>query len=212
MKKFLFIFCALLAYIFFGSRSCDGPGEADAELEMKTLLEEKKNIKKQFGSDYLSAESLYGFEEKAKQKLTDFIDFLDIYYNDSLDEVFREQARMMIIDLFLSDSVQISKRLFRVKAGKSITLNKLLGKGPIKGFNYCPFSFDSIMVINPLYRTDENKYTGKLIFKRELEAYSINDNITTERTQMQADIIVKKVNKNIGSDTLLVWAVRCIKN
>jgi len=64
------------------------------------------------------------FEIKAKQKLTDLADYLQIYADNSLDEAFREHARQMILDLFISDSVQVKIRIKKDKEEINLKINE----------------------------------------------------------------------------------------
>ena len=86
----LFVLCA---------PSCEDEQET-ANREEALLSKTKKNILKEFETDYLDEASLFAYEVKAKQKLSDFADYLRIMTDTSLDMSFRIKAGEMIKKLF----------------------------------------------------------------------------------------------------------------
>jgi len=207
MRKFLFIFGAILAYLLLCSKSCGSDEKDDTAKKEAELTKTKANIKNEFESDDLSKKSLRAFEVKAGQKLVDFSDYLDIYSDKQMDKSFKDQARQMIMDLFISDSVRINSLLLNEPDGKNIPLIEFLNLDPATGYNSIDFIFDSIQVATPLRRIDDLNYKGRLSFSRYLKAFSASDNVLSDPVRMEADIMVSKIYKPFGSDTLQIWSV-----
>ena len=206
MRKYLYIFCALLAWLVFSSRSCV-PVSEQMISEKTVILEAKESIKSEFESDDLSQKSLRAFEEKARQKLIDFADYINIYFDESIDTIFKAQTHRMIRDLFVSDSVQINRTLFHKKDKGSILLIKFLEEKPSVGYQSIRFNFDSINIIEPLHRTDDYYFQGKLIFSSQIGISDSSNTAFIKQHDMEIDIIASKVHKTFGADTLQVWGV-----
>jgi hypothetical protein len=69
------------------------------------------------------------------------------------------------------------------------------------------FIFDSIEVARPLRRIDDLNFRGSLTFSRRLKACSDSDTLSTGPVRMEADIMVSKVYKPFGPETLQIWSV-----
>lgn len=207
MRKFLFIFAAILAYMVLSSRSCGSDEQGQTARKDAELTKTRVNIKNEFESDDLSKKSLRAFEIKAKQELVDFSDYLAIWSDNKLDEPFKSQARQMILDMFIYDSVRINRLLINDQDGKALPLVELLDIDSSAVYNSMEFSFDSIELSRPLRWVDDLNYTGSLSFSRRLKACSPSDTIITSWVRMEADIMVSKVYKPFGNDTLKIWSV-----
>ena len=207
MRKFLVIFCAILAYLALSSKSCSSDEKEEAANKEAELVKTRVSIKNEFESDDLSRKSLKGFEAKAKQDLVDFSDYLTICSDNRLDSSFRNQARLMILDLFISDSVRISGLLINGQYQKIVPLVELLNSKAADSYNSINFKFEDIKVREPFRRTDEFNYKGRLSFSRTMKARNASDTVTTNPFRMEADIYASKVLKAFGKDTLRVWEV-----
>lgn len=207
MRKFLFIFGVILAYLLLCSKSCGSDEKADAAKKEAELTQIKTNIKNEFESDDLSKKSLRAFEVKAKQELVDFSDYLNIYSDKLMDESFKNQARQMILDLFISDSVRINILLLNELDEKNIPISEFLSSDLTSGYNSMEFIFDSMEIAEPLHRIDEFNYKGSLAFSRRVKNCSSSDTLFTGPDGMEVDILASKVYKQFGTDTLQIWSV-----
>lgn len=207
MRKFLFIFIATLAYLVLSSKSCGTDEKDDAAKKEAELIKTKASIKNEFESDNLSKKSLRAFEVKAKQKLVDFSDYLGICSDKQMDESFKNQARQMILDMFIADSIKVNSFLVNEMEEKNVPINKILNSDFGSGNNSMDFIFDSIEVEKPLRRTDEFNYAGNLTFSRHVKVYSSTDTLFSGPAKMEVEILASKVKKTFGTDTLQVWGV-----
>lgn len=207
MRKFLFIFVAILAYLLLCSKSCGSDEKDDSAKQAAELTQTKVSIKNEFESDNLSKKSLRAFEVKAKQKLVDFSDYLDIYSDKQMDESFKSQARQMILDIFMSDTIRVTTLLLQESNAKYFQITEFLSSSSASGYNSMDFIFDSIEVAAPLLRTDNFNYKGRLSFSRRVKISSASDTLFTGPDRMEVDIFASKVRKQFGSDTLQIWSV-----
>lgn len=182
MKRALLIPILLLAFVVLSSKQCADDVNPQAELEAQ--MEEIENVKKGFEADYLKSESLYAYGERAKQKLLDFADYLNIAKDTDLDTNFRKHSRNMIPGLFNQQE-----------------LPSLINR-PIKHIN-----IHTIHVLEPLSRSSAMAYTGMLGFSLELTEKAGIDTIINDARQWSVEMIVLKTPTILGKDTILAWKV-----
>ena len=205
MRKFSYILMGCILYLLLSADSCNSNRPESSEMHDVELTKEMKDLKTEFESDALTEKSLTAFEVKAKQKLVDFSDFLAIYTTEPIDELFKSQARQMILDLFITGKVRINDLLVNEPDQKDILINDFLDlKSEYRSMN---LKCDSINISEPLHRTKEMNYTGSLRFYRLLEVRTSSDTLIIAPARMEVEIFVSKVKKPFGKDTLQIWNV-----
>jgi hypothetical protein len=207
MRKYLVILLSLLAFLLFSSKRCDSPeGENTAEDEI-TSKATVDSINNSFKADHLSEQSLRAFEEKAKEKVVDFADYLQIYTDKSLDESFKKHLRQMILDLFISDTIHIILKVADERGENNLAINKFLETVSVPVENSMKIIFDSIVLWEPLQRINELNYKGTLKFSQKVELPSAINSAGLDSVSKQVDIIATKISKHFGSDTVQIWQV-----
>jgi hypothetical protein len=207
MRKYLVISVSLLAFLLFSSKQCNSPEDENAAREEIALKATLDSINKAFEADYLSEQSLRAFELKAKQKLADLADYLQIYSDPSLDGSFRDLTREMILDLFISDSVHIKLKIPGEMKGKNLSINEFLKMYPSQVKNSIAFTFDSIVLSEPLHKVNDQWYTGSLKFLRRYKVSLQTNSGITRSVNNKVDIIATKVKKQFGTDKLQIWRI-----
>jgi hypothetical protein len=206
MDKYLKI--SILAFVLFViyAPSCVDE-EAQAIREESLLTGARNDIRAEFEADYLSEAALFAYESTAKQKLTDCIDYLHILADTSLDMYFRLKAGEMIESSFITENVEVQLSQPGDKWSKKLEIQKLVKKGLKDELSFLDFSVDSIRVIQPLQRTGDDSYSGKLRFSQNF--YNPDNSGTETKTISRSlNVFVIKEDKIFGSDTLRVWSVK----
>lgn len=190
MRTYLYIFCALIAYLLLSSRSCvtdrDNP-----EKEKIDILAEKKRVKDGFSINHLDNNKLEAFENKAIQNLNELEDLLNIYFDTSMDSAFRQQAVKMTKKLFYENSFAEILNFLRIKSG-SMQPDKII--------------LDSIRISRHFKSITDETYSGSIAFTKQLIHFS-QDLISPSHETVNMEIILTKTPKQLGSDTLMVWKV-----
>jgi hypothetical protein len=207
MRKYVFVFGAILAYLLFCAKSCESPEGGETESQEVELAKIKDSIKSEFESDDLTKKTLRAFEVKAQEKLVDFSDYLNLYVDHSMDDTLKNQIRQMISELFVSEDVTIKMNLSPEANEKGLNLNELLMTDFARAYDSVVFRVDSIGVLKPLRPQDEFSYFGILEFKQTVKSYSSSGNIFTNSRKASIEIQALKVEKSFGSDTLQIWKV-----
>ena len=184
MRRRLIIPSLLVASILFSAKSCYEDTEENRRMEEEALIKAMDSVKDEFGAEFLHEESLFAFEQKAKQKLRDYADYLSIATSDTLDMAFRAQADSMIRDLFMPGCIP-----------------GIPQKGPVK------LSLDSIYVFNPLHRSGRFEYRGTLSFVQHTRNLSGDKSILRKPEQKMIEIFAVRQVIPIDTDTLVIWKV-----
>ncbi len=182
MKRHLIILGALLAFILFSAKSCDDDPGANRDAEEEALIGAMDSVINEFGTEYLDEESLFAFTQKAKQKLMDYSDYMNMANDTSLDSAFRNQALAMTIELFKK------------------------GSGPIESFAGRVIKIDSIRLIEPLHLTGTVLYKGVLGFREGIKSLG-GDTTADVSSWKKVEFLATKSNKLFATDTLRIWQV-----
>jgi hypothetical protein len=193
----LFVLCA---------PSCEDEQET-ANREEAILSETKKNILKEFETDYLDEASLFAYEVKAKQKLSDFADYLQIMTDTSLDMSFRIKAGEMIKKTFQSENVGLRLDKEEKETEPEFEVHRLIKDGLENKLKLPPFLVDSIIIHEPLHRIGNTTYSGILRFSQNFTDPS-QPGLIINSIRRSTDVYVVKEDKIFGTDTLKIWSVR----
>jgi hypothetical protein len=205
MKRLLNILFVLCLYLILCSKSCsDDTGQVLKQEEEVSAA--KDSIRSEFEAGYLSEEARFASEIKAVQELKDFADYIKIYTNNSVDSLFREKAREMIRNIFISDDARLSFGIVKNKKVKSFTLGKFLEKG-FREVTSADVVFDSITVWQPLQKTGTESYTGALRGSQKVTFYAGKDTIAFLPGVITVEMFATRTVKIFGTDTMHVWSV-----
>jgi hypothetical protein len=165
------------------------------------------SINLSFENDHPSDQTLRAFEVKAKQKLADLADYLQIYTDKSMDESFRDHARQMIMELFISGSVQINLNDSATQKKQNLPIVEFLNMHHNLEQNSLNFIFDSIELYEPLHCVNDLNYKGSLKFSQRVDRSSSTHSLIPVSVMKRVEIIATKIRKQFGSDTLEIWQV-----
>lgn len=183
MKRYLIVPGALLAFILFSAKSCEEDQQVSWEQDKEALNDVMDRVKDGFQADFLDEESLVAFTQKAKQKLKDYSEYMNIINDSSSDSAFRMQALSMTNALFYRNT------------------------GPTEFFPGQVMTIDSIWLIEPMHFSEEINYAGIIGFREKIMQKSEQDSITCSYSVKKMEIVVVKSTKQFGSDTLRIWQV-----
>lgn len=202
MNRFFKISALILAYLLFSAKSCDNHNG-----EKTGITASIDSIRKEFQADNIREESLGAFETNARQKLSDFSDYLQLFMSPSIDSLFRDKTRDMIRDIFISDSVSLRFLQNQGTKDQELTLAQLLKNGLRNESMHSGFIFDSVKVYRPFTRISDTVYSGSLDFSQKLIRFSLQDTAVIRSEIKTADVFIVKRDKIFGKDTLRIWKV-----
>ena len=212
MNRTIF-YIALIAfgYIILTSKSCG----SDMDMDEEARLQEDQNImlremKSDFESEYLLEDRLVAYGEKAKQKLVDFTDYLNLYSSKDLEPLFKKQVRDMIFRLFYDKNAAVNLTVVpdNRKGNKDNSLTGLLNSIDTSAYKKIEFIITDLKIIEPLRMENTDRYAGKIGCGFRISGISENDTILLYEQHNQVRIITARTAKQFGTDTaLLIWQV-----
>jgi hypothetical protein len=204
-KKFKILFY-LLAYFILCGKSCVDE-RSHIAWEEKQAEMARDSIRFDFEAENLSENARFAADIIASQKLKDISDYLKFFTDVSMDSLFREKAGEMISKEFISKENQLSFGPVKNNEMKAITLEEFMEKAFGKDILRSEVIFDSVSLLEPLQKTGEEIYSGKLSAYQTVFLYLATDSIISPTIPITIEFISSKRNKIIGEDTLNVWEV-----
>jgi hypothetical protein len=206
MTKYFKISTIIIVLFVIYAPSCVDEQEK-ANREEAILNETRNEIRAEFETDYLTGASLFAYETTAKQKLSDFADYLHVLTDTSLDMSFRAKAGEMIKSTFLSENVTLQLAQQKDIPAEEYNVHLLIKSGLTNQPSAQPFSIDSIVIYKPLHRTGNTGYAGSLTFSQNFTFPGQPGQILNSISR-SADIHLMKEDKIFGADTLKIWSVQ----
>jgi hypothetical protein len=199
------IFCLLLAGFVFCFDTCstvDTEAENIVNVDQDSVVQ---GIMKDFSADYLVDEQLLIFGEKGKEKIRDLFDFLNLYSDQNIDPVFRDEIRAAMFNCFSDKNapVNIWPVVTAYPTGISVWLSSLKMTG-FTGIRYEPAE---LKIVEPLRMVTPERYNGQIKCTVTITALSGSDTIHSESTVKQVGMEVIKISKSFGPETHEVWQV-----
>ena len=214
------IILIVLGITLLGSPTCQDPapwentqvlatGEiiSDGQLVSRAREEIIESIEKEFEATYLDKENLRAFEERSKEKLLDFTDYLTIYSTKKYDESFRNQAKKMLLDIYVDKGN--SKTNLLDSPNKNLhTLFEFLEEVNNMNYDLITLNPGHISISDSLKLSENENYTGEITFSGEILGISNQDTLIISSGSHKIDLIVHRSFKSFGNDSLKVWGVQ----
>ena len=207
MNKYsqIYLLGLLLVYMLFASKSCEEQPSAAEVRKKKILHEQLMTIEKGMKSDYLRRESIPAYEEKAKQKVIEFSEYLSLYAHPDLDSAIRSSIEHQIKTLLFDQKVEFE---YATRKGiRKLQVDDYLAELTSNKYDQVFFTLDSVKIYRTLGRSSENLYKGTLSYLQITSHSQSNDSIHLEPNRMLTEFYVQKVRKQFGNDMKYVWQV-----
>ena len=208
----------LTGMIILGSPTCEDEGseaeyvkEEVSSTNKHVVTQTSENLRQSIESNFeasdLTQQQKIAFEERAKQKLLDFAEYLTLFASKELDTTFRYQAWQMIPSLFVHEGIQTNIKITGHDPEGSYPLNDLRQEIQHSDFSSIMLEIENILVTNPSKWIQEAEYKGSLVFTRNMRGIESSDTLVISSVEGYVDFYIKKVLKHFGNDSLQVWNV-----
>jgi|WetSurSiteA1Bulk_404760.scaffolds.fasta_scaffold00063_13 hypothetical protein len=206
MRRFLYILALFFIYILLCARSCDNGSDFRARREQMKLQYTRDSISAVFSSYAVSPNTLHAFEENAKIKFTDLLDYLEIFTDPDIAPEFRQHTGQMIRDLFLSENCLLHFTGRHGKAWTNLSVNELVNTGPVFRKSMAIMQPDSLWIERGLHLVNDSTFYGKIGFSSS-KPLPDTDNQSYYPAGGYIDFYAVQRIRNFGSDTLKIWTV-----
>jgi hypothetical protein len=206
MRRTFNILLLLSAYLLFCSKSCNENKRGPKQDSDRQALEQD-SLQRLLLSEDLSPELLRDAEVRARQKLTDFSDYLAIIADTTINDTFRSKSADLARRLFISDRVSII----------------LTGKEDKNTIQLTPEEFTNIQRLNklckivpkvtgintetPLQKVNDTLFTGNLGFEWFSPGKEEGTGLFLSSHKGNAAFHMARISKNFGTKKLKVWQV-----
>lgn len=181
--------------------------EAKMVNSLADSIAKPENLNFNMSDSVLTEDNFKAFEQRAIQKLEDLADYLKILSDTTVDIAFKEQARDMALKLFISPDNKMNIRIDNNIENSVQTAGTLFKS--IETGSYGLYSFDIIdaSVNQKLEPSGVFEYKGSIFFKLLIFKPKAATSPIQNPYNTQCEIKVKKVQKEFGAESKLVWEV-----
>lgn len=166
------------------------------------LIEESSNLE----VDNLSDNNIVAFEQRAMQKLEDFSDFLAILSDTTIDSEFKKQAALMAVEIFINTENTISFSLSDDLSADEQTIEAFLLELQNGKLGILSIEIQNVSTSQKMKQSNNQEYKG--LMKLELSiANKRETQIKKNTVQLECEVMAKKVDKEFGNTSKMVWEV-----
>ena len=194
MKLIGKIIILLIFLVILTAEDCSNLGSESTVVETRTDF--YAELEKDFKTESLSPDKLKAFEERSLQMIDDLVDYLNIYSDTEKHVEFRKQSRELIQEMFVSDE-DLDVFFDMMDIWEDKTNYKIL----VNGKKNAVFILESKKIAGGLKFNQNENYDGKLEF---VVSVLKSEN---EKRAVDLNTILKKVEKQFGQESNLVWKV-----
>lgn len=211
MRKELHIASYLISAVFICILWSCGPSmeeQQDFSVTPADLVpnNNENQMEEAFETDTLSNEQLNVFQQRAQQKLEDFINYIEIISNKTYDSELRLVARNQIVELFADSSILVNVadgKLEKNPKPVSLFLNEIYQSE----YDSIRIKTDSVVVHQPIKTDEVVTYIGYITAKVNIKGYK-NGQVSFNSVAIQkAKTIIRKTKKRFGEETRTIWTV-----
>ncbi len=157
-------------------------------------------LEQKFEVEEVSTVQLDAFQEKGKEKLNEFISYINLIVDEDTDVLFKEQAIMMATDLFLSEESVIKSYNTTTKEFESNPLKNYLQN--LLSADH-PLNVLSIEEIKTLDNAESDSYKWRLSFNQSISQGTEK----LPKLVITMNVVLKKKIKYFGEEKKEVWEV-----
>ncbi|MCP4438074.1 MAG: hypothetical protein GY810_03950 [Aureispira sp.] len=162
-------------------------------------------VKRDFENTRLQQKNLDAFECRAKQKVKDFVDYVNLLANEEYGKELRTHAAGLTKALFVNERIVIKSHWFSGKKMKEHSLTAFIRALQDLDGTTLTVSVVDIKTAVPLTRTGEG-YVGRLVAKQTLELKK-NDKVqgVSPYKELEVGIVLKRIKKKFGKQEQEIW-------
>jgi hypothetical protein len=209
IRKLIHMALAVIGTVLLTSKSCAPEPAYNEENRMRAKQDSLMNqIRSGFVSEYLLEEELVAYGEKARQKLFDFADYLNLYATEDLDTLWKNQAKEMIYRLFFSKDAVISLPVKATDGKNENRIGDLLKDIDASGYRSLVFEIADMRTLEPLHQEGVGRYAGKLGCRFSILALDDQDTTLLHEAYKEVSILTTRTGKQFGpAEPVQVWQV-----
>lgn len=211
MRKELHIASYLISAVFICILWSCGPSREEQQDFSVTSADlvpnnNENQMEEAFETDTLSNEQLNVFQQRALQKLEDFINYLEIISNKTYDSELRLVARNQIVELFADSSILVNVTAGKIEKNPK-PVSAFLNEVYQAEYDSIKIKTDSVIVEQPIKADEAMTYIGYVTAKVNIKGYKNGHVFFNSVAIQKAKTIIRKTEKHFGEETRTIWTV-----
>lgn len=166
-----------------------------------------EQMNKTLTSNTVSAYDLEGFEMRGKQKIKDFINYLEIISDNSYDLSLREHAYNLTKQLFANKDQKINDIDVKTQKIAELNIDDYLNLFMNNEYSKIKFDITNITNKHKLINCDSQTYRGAFFVACSIEYYNGDKVAIKMASKKEVEIILMKRQKQFGNEKKDVWEV-----
>lgn len=167
---------------------------------------DNKDLEDVFETDSLTTEQLQVFQQRAQQKLQDFINYVEIISNKSYNAELRDVAKQQIKNLFTDSTVLINIPITKTQK-IPCTVTEFLNEVKVSDYDSIKVKTDSVVLSQPAKSKEGMKYIGTITGKVSIDGFKNGETIFNSSSIQKAETNISKTKKQFGKESKMVWTV-----
>jgi hypothetical protein len=166
------------------------------------------NLENDFSKSKLGAENVEAFEARAKQKVEDFCNYIQLVSNKGFDEKFRQHSLKSALGLFNSEQCVINDSIVTGK-DSMVTIAHFLDAVLETKFHQIEGQASQIALEDDLKLTDNGNYAGTICYVQTLTCYNKDGKVLeTVIENKTVGVTLNRKTKSFGTTEKIIWVVQ----
>ncbi|NOQ74707.1 MAG: hypothetical protein GQ574_22025 [Crocinitomix sp.] len=165
------------------------------------------NLENDFSKSKLGAENVAAFETRAKQKVEDFCNYIQLISNKNFDTKFRQHSQKSALSLFNSDQCVINDSIV-TGVDSLVTISNFLDAVYATHFQQIEGQASQIVLQDDLTLTESGDYAGTITYVQTLTCYdeagTIIETVIENKT---VGVTLNRKTKSFGTTEKIIWVV-----
>ncbi len=164
-------------------------------------------LEEEFSKPNLTAENVSAFEFRAKQKIYDFYNYVELISNKEYDEKLREYSMQSAVSLFNSSECLIEDSLVNGSVDQ-LVISGFFDSLFVSEFYKISAEVIELSLSNRLIKIGEEVYSGTISYTRILKCYDEFSQLSySSEEKKSVDVTLTRKSKAFGEKNKYIWVV-----
>lgn len=166
-----------------------------------------EKLENEFSKEVLTSENLAAFEFRAKQKVIDFCNYIQLISSKEYDQSFREYAKTTAGELFYANTCLIKDSL--INGGtNTLKIGDYLAKVYESEYYQILCEASNLVLAEKLKQISPDHFTGLITYTQTTQCLTDKGEITySSRKNKTVGVSLSRQSKAFGSTEKLIWVV-----
>lgn len=165
------------------------------------------NLENDFVNTTLEAKHIEAFENRAKQKVRDFCNYIQLISDKTYDEKLRVHSKKMALALFNSTDCTIVDSLITGN-NEQCLIERYVNQLANTDYHKIIGIASNISLASDLQLMESGDYLGTISYNQELNCYDSKDQLLNTQTEKkEVAVTLSRKTKSFGNQEKIIWVV-----